>query len=408
LQVVNHHALEEFSDGVGGSGYIKYIPGIGKLSQDYQAYLFGDYIPRLKTKMALEALGRNKERYGAKMSNDQIYELTANQANAAFGELNYRMLGRNPSFQDAMRLILLAPDFLEARSRFVGQALKPGGREQAIALIRIGGIIYGGARVMNMMFNNNDPKWDKPFSVVIGGHEYAIRSVPGDLYHLATDWRGFFLWRVNPFTVRPAVNLLYGKDNFGHKQSAPDAGIDYLKQVMPLPLEGLTRPEVDIWKSMMESLGIRESVYRTPAADLAHKMQLDSLPANLTKEQLLHSVKIKDLQKQYNAGTLPPWELAKKVDSGELTEADEKKIEGKEGKYDELQRNLTHRSAKEAMQIWALTTPQEKAELRDQMLLKVKRSQTITAKEREQYTQELMKDAFVTPQPEGFHWPLSQ
>lgn len=408
LQVVNHHALEEFSDGVGGSGYVKYVPGLGPLAQKYQAFLFGDYIPRLKHKMALAALERNMDRYKGKYSNDQIYELTANQANAAFGELNYRMLGRNPSVQDALRLVLLAPDFLEARARFVGQALKPGGAEQTVALVRMSSILWGGARVMNMIFNNGDPKYDKPFSVVIDGHEYSIRSIPGDLYHLYEDPRGFVLWRVNPFTVRPAMNLLAGKDSFGHKQSTVDAGVDYLKQIMPIPMEGFTRPQADYWKSFLESVGIRESVFRTPAADAAHKMQIDSLPANLTKEQLLHSIKIRELQKQYQDGTLLPWDLQKKIDDDELTPADEKKIMGKEGKFDELQRNLEHRSADEAMKIWELTTPQEKAELRDQMLTKIKRSTTITPRQKEQFTDELMIDAFTPPPEEGFHLPFSE
>ena len=83
--------------------------------------------------MATRAYGRNKTRYGKKLTDDQIQFLTGQQANAAFGELNYDMMGRNKTFQDVMRLVLLAPDFLEARARFVGQAVKPYGHEQFMA-----------------------------------------------------------------------------------------------------------------------------------------------------------------------------------------------------------------------------------------------------------------------------------
>jgi hypothetical protein len=67
--------------------------------------------------------------------------LTASQANAAFGGLNYRLLGRNKTLQDVFRLTFMAPDFTEARARFVGQAAKPYGHEQLTALV-------GGALVL--------------------------------------------------------------------------------------------------------------------------------------------------------------------------------------------------------------------------------------------------------------------
>ncbi len=134
LQVASFDAQEEFSEGL-ASGLTERIPLVGGYLRRYNDYLFSDYIPRLKMAMAREALERNLKRYAGKMSEDQIYALTANQANAAFGELNYTMLGRNKTMQDVLRMALLAPDFLEARGRFVGQALKPYGREQAVALI---------------------------------------------------------------------------------------------------------------------------------------------------------------------------------------------------------------------------------------------------------------------------------
>lgn len=154
--------------------------------------------------LAKEALQRNLKRYSGKLSEDQIYANTANQANAAFGELNYTMMARNKTFQDVLRMSLLAPDFLEARGRFVGQAMKPYGREQAFALMRGALALYIGARLLNMAFNNGDPKWDPEaaFSLVYKGRMFTLRSVPGDIAHLFSDPRGFIYNRLNPIYGR--------------------------------------------------------------------------------------------------------------------------------------------------------------------------------------------------------------
>jgi hypothetical protein len=126
-------------------------------------------------------LDRNRERYAGKYTEDQIAELSAKQANAAYGELNYRAMGRNKTMQDVFRLAGLAPDFLEARGRFVAQALRPEGAEQRAALIRLTATLYGTARIMNMALNNGNPRLDKPFSVTYKDKDFFLRSVPGDI-----------------------------------------------------------------------------------------------------------------------------------------------------------------------------------------------------------------------------------
>src|SRR5262249_171418 len=154
------------------SGLANRIPGIGPYLQRYGEYLFQDYIPRLKMAMAKAAYERNVERYQGKLTDDQILAKTAEQSNAAFGELNYKMLGRNPTVQGARRLTLLAPGFFEARARFVGQALSPYGAEQRAALLRGGLIMYAGAAMLNKMLDDQY-HLDKPFTVVYNGHEYS-------------------------------------------------------------------------------------------------------------------------------------------------------------------------------------------------------------------------------------------
>ena len=112
------------------------------------------------------------------------------------------MLGRNPTFQDLMRLTLLAPDFLEARGRFVAQGLKPYGREQSRALLAGATAMYVSCRIINQAVDQ-DPHWDKPFSVVYNSKEYRLRTAQGDLEHLVRDPWQFAAVRLNPTTTKP-------------------------------------------------------------------------------------------------------------------------------------------------------------------------------------------------------------
>ena len=186
--VADYKNMELFHEGITSGGIIGKIPGIGELTHKYTDWLFTDYIPRLKMKMAMEAYNRNTKRYQGKLSDDQVKSITADQANAAFGELNYAKLGRDPTLQDALRLMLLAPDFFEARARFVSQALRPYAgipnllksptmNEQGMAAVLRGGIgLYVGARIVNAILNDGDTHTDKPFSVIIKGDEFTLRS----------------------------------------------------------------------------------------------------------------------------------------------------------------------------------------------------------------------------------------
>ena len=185
-----------------GGGWLAKIPGLKAPLEQYTRYVFGadGYIPRMKMKMALDALDRNTKRFEGKLTEDQIYHMTATQANAAFGGINYEFMGRNKTFREFMQLATFAPDFLEARTRFVGQALRPEGTEQRAALLRGAFVMYLGARVANGIFNRNEdgtPNFkfepENMFSVVINGRRYGIRTVQGDVLHLLTDPRNFYL-----------------------------------------------------------------------------------------------------------------------------------------------------------------------------------------------------------------------
>jgi hypothetical protein len=236
LQVADYRAMELFSEGLRGGGLVSKVPGLGRVQHAFNEWLFKDYIPRLKMTMALHAYERNVGRYGNAISPDQIAELTARQGNAAFGELNYKLLGRNQTLQDFLRLTLLAPDFLEARSKFVGQALKPYGAEQRQALLLGAAAMYVTARAMNQWLDH-DPHWGKPFSVFYNGREYKLRTVMGDMQELAMDPRRFFYNRFSPF-LKQGVTIGTGRDYRGVKLTNFEQVKDALSWMVPIPLGG--------------------------------------------------------------------------------------------------------------------------------------------------------------------------
>jgi hypothetical protein len=186
--------------------------------------------------MALHAFDRNVARYGNKLDPGTIAELTARQANAAFGELNYKLMARNPSVQDFLRLTLLAPDFLEARTRFIGQALKPYGAEQRAALMLMGASLYVTARALNKWLDD-DPHWTKPFSVFYNGREYKLRTVLGDVSELATDPRRFLYNRFSPW-LKIGATVGTGRDYRGIKLTGWEQVKDALSWLVPIPLGG--------------------------------------------------------------------------------------------------------------------------------------------------------------------------
>jgi hypothetical protein len=279
---VDHSGLEAFSEGVsgGGSSLFRKVPWLGDKLQTYQHWLFQDYIPRLKMEMATHALERNRAVYAkdlasGKLTEDQLLHITANQANAAFGELNYEMMGRNKTFQDGLRLAFLAPDFLEARGRFVGQALKGYGREQLTALTLGAATLYITARMMNKMISGEyhfEP--EHAFDVMHNGRAYSIRTVQGDLLHLAFNPRSFAYTRLNPVTTRTLFEIGTGRDQFGRPRSALDQVKDFASTIVPISIRGaLKQPEQKWWEGFINSLGVTER--RATASDSVYKLADD-------------------------------------------------------------------------------------------------------------------------------------
>lgn len=202
-----------FEEGLAShGGLFSHVPGLGDAMAKMSDWLFKDYIPKIKVKTGELILDRNLKRYGGKLSQDQIYELTAQQANAAFGMQNWQLMGTNKTLLDINRLFLTAPDFLLSRSKVVAQALKPYGREQRYFLLAQAALVYGAARALNLLFDD-DPHWEaaNALSVVYKGRAYSARFLVNDIYHLVTDPWSFAQGRLGPLP-RSGIEALTQRD----------------------------------------------------------------------------------------------------------------------------------------------------------------------------------------------------
>jgi hypothetical protein len=278
---------ELFSEGLAGSSLTRHVPWLGQRVEAYQDYLFGDYIPRLKMAMGLHALERNRSRF-PKLSPEQLYQMTADQMNAAFGELNYEMLGRSKTMQDALRLSLLAPDFLEARSRFVAQAFTKLGKEQRVALLLGAGLMFVTARILNKLLND-EYRWEPKnwFSVVYKGRSYGLRTVQGDLIHAVTDPGKFTNHRLNPVYGKPVLEFVTGRDYFGRERDLADKARDMAATPIPISLRGLfSGQELTLLESFLNSIGavVKRDSPSSKMAELAKEWKeenkIKSLPGD--------------------------------------------------------------------------------------------------------------------------------
>ena len=144
------------------------------------------------------------------------------------------MLGRNPTVQDFLRLIALAPDFLEARGRFAAQALTRFGTEQRVALGLQGLTLYVAARILNTAISG-DPHWEPKymFAIVANGRAYGLRSVVEDTFHLITDPGRFINNRLAPY-ARSALEFTTGRDWRGAKRTYLEQMADLASWLLPI------------------------------------------------------------------------------------------------------------------------------------------------------------------------------
>ena len=324
LLIADPDGSVSFEEGLVAGGLWNAIPWAGTWLRWYKDFLFQSYIPRLKMSMGLAALSRNRERYGSKLTAAQLYRLSASQGNAAFGEQNYLMMGRNKTMQDALRLILLSPDFTESRARFVGQAAKPYGREQLVALSIGAGLLvvlaYSAYKLISAAMPGEKVSWDwhNPFSVRVGKYEFDTRSIQGDIMGLFKDWGQFMEARLNPATVKPALEAIRGRDSRGMPRTFKEQVKDYFFGLVPISFQGLTAPERHLWESALGAFGIRARKFYSPAGRLALQYHMENIASkprrHETEETLSDRQAVSKLFQSLNDGVKPTEEEIHKLE----------------------------------------------------------------------------------------------
>lgn len=275
LTVADVKGEQIFSEGVYGTGLTEKIPILGEKMALTRDWLFKDFIPRVKMTMALKALDRKMENRSqdlasGKVTREQLVRQTAREANAAFGEQNYRALFRHPTFQDWLRFGFLAPDFGEARIRFPLQALTRHGTEQRNALI-LGAV--GMAVIAKIVEHEltGQTRMDRPFTVTYKGHEYGLRNVASDLYKLVTEPNAYIRNRLNPIYTRSIMEFVTGRDAFGRTRTKAQQLLDEAKTIIPISARGLVTKNQQWWESFMNAMGMTER-QRTSFSDIMKKV----------------------------------------------------------------------------------------------------------------------------------------
>jgi GGDEF domain-containing protein len=364
LMVAQYDAMEAFGEGLASGGLVTKIPVVGPAYHAYIDYLFKDYLPRVKMAMALNALERNTRLYGEKLSGDQLAALTARQANAAFGGLNYKMLGRNKTLQDVMRLSFMAPDFTEARVRFAGQAARPYGREQLTALVGGALAFYTAGRILNQMVDD-DPRWDKPFSLVHGGKEYRLRTVQGDLWSATSEPKQYVRNRLSPL-ASTAVRAAEGRNQFGRKESLTDLGKDLARSNVPIPLQPWTKNSDDplarkAFGSILKMIGVNESVSRTKAEKMAGDIAQSYIPDRTMSpaERARHQLRKQIIEE----GEKGDWRPLYDARAHRLFDQEEVRQIRHDVQLGPLAARVNHFKYADFMKVFSVATPEEQRQL---------------------------------------------
>jgi hypothetical protein len=361
------------------SGLAEGVPGVNVAMDalnSFSRWQFEDYIPRLKMQMAMKAYARNAKRY-PQLSERQVAELSAKESNAAFGNLNtyFDNVHRSKTFKQLLRLTMFAPDFLESRMRFVGQAFTRYGGEQRAALLKGALVMYAVSRIVNALLNHGDAKWDPEmaFSIEAGPRKYSLRTVQGDILHAVTDPRGFIYNRMNPLTTRPAVEYLSGRDQFGRQKSVAHQVRDIAKSVLPFGIQKVTQTSDEGWlDSLLTSASINAANYRSPAEEATHKLYLQGIPDMPDDEEReAASRKFAQMEEKLREHQMQPAEVWAAMRAGEMTPRQAARTVER-SQHSQLYNQYKSGSIKlaDAMNIFDKATAVEKMELRPALVAK--------------------------------------
>ena len=350
LTIGGSHEGSLFSEGLASpSKLVAKIPVWGPISDEIHSMLFDRYIPALKA----SAFKKMFDKYATAhpdWEDDAVAEHAAKHVNNAFGGQNWKEMGRSATTQDWFNLVSLAPDWLESEMRFAASTMNNAGlgagkyREeegknfsrQQVAVMAAG--TYMMARVLNGLYSG-DPHFETPFGLATKDKdgktiEFGVRTLPGDIMHMASDPKGFLTGRESPF-VRTAQELVTGRNQFGQKLTDGEKFADVVSQFSPIGFQNVmktvtgttTGTDVGTPAQIAKSSGATASVYRSPAQKLAANLAAERSEEGAMSPQKVakHRVILK-LEEDIKAGRLTGQGLQDMADSGQLDQDSVKNI----------------------------------------------------------------------------------
>jgi hypothetical protein len=401
----DYRAIAEHSEGVSGhSKLLNKVPIIGRSLDWYEDFLFRRYIPNLKARAAEVMYQRYTDAH-PDWTPDKVAQFASAHVNDTFGGQNWRAMGRSAATQDWARLMLLAPDWLESELRSAARLFSPEsgvGRAQ-IAKMTLG--LWGAARVLNLVTTGR-PHLEAPFGLAVkdkDGKEtvYSMRTLPTDLLHAATDPVGFMKGRLSPL-VRAGEEAYSGRDQFGRKLAPGDLYSDIYHNMAPIPFQAIgqaaTNPTTNTPDQIVKALGGTATQYHTQAEKLAADLASNHTEDGPVDQNAIHRHQvILNLEDEVRSGKLSLQELQPLRASGQLSEADWKRIlnnyqktRGMEADKARLYTRASRAPAADLLQIYDAATEDEKQTLLP--LLKAQGTRYIRSSLKDKTASERMAD----------------
>lgn len=363
---------------------INKIPLIGDFNRAIEGKLFGPHgwITSLKFDL-YDKLRTEIQKSQPTLDTEQAGRIAAAQVNNKFGGLNYTVLGRGASTQNALRAMLLAPDFLESTGRSILDVAGDHGGPLVKSLVAFNAAQWLAVRGLNYLVSGNThPESGNSVLSKDGKREYNLRTTLGDFLHFAENPRDFVANRVNPLLVRAPAELAEGEDQMGHKVTDAQQFFDTLRQVTPIPLQGLYPnqqvSQASAGDKVLQSLGVQSRKKFTPAETLAQQLMTkrsgegaplegdDLAKAQLhykLEDQLRTAINARDNKAKIDA--LKEIHAASSGADAKLTEKEASSLIQQANKYPSaLQATTARLSLEDALQVWDKTGLTEQRALR--------------------------------------------
>lgn len=363
---------------------INRIPLVGDFNRAIEGRLFGPHgwISSLKFDL-YDKLKGELRKSRPELTDEQAGRISAAQVNNKFGGLNYTVMGRGASTQNALRALLLAPDFLESSGRSVLDVAGNQGRTLVKSLVAFNAAHWLLARGINYLVSGNT-RPDAGFSVLSkdGKRQYNLRTTLGDFLHFAEKPRDFLANRVNPIGVRAPAEIAAGEDSMGNKVTNWQQFFDTLRQVTPIPLQGLyptkSISEPSAGDKLLQSIGVQSRKKFSPAETAAHELQTrrngegepldgDELArAQLhykLEDELRTAINARDNQSRIDA--INKIHGASIGPDAKLTHDDASKLIEQANKFPmPLQSSVNHLALADALEVWDKASINEKRAIR--------------------------------------------